>query len=478
MANDRQKFHPSVILVYFIRDLRNWIFLFILLLVDFDSDNLYSILGLTALVAFLMIKSIIKYHTHTFTLSPENIILYKGLINKKETEIAYDRIQTVKQRQWFFFKPFNVIEILIETAGGSSKEAEASLTAVQYTLIKKIESYRLNTDDNRTHVVPEKKTAAAHFKLSNTEILLYALTDLTAILIVGTIATFIFEWLPESLFLEITSVIDYFQGMLLILLLLIGIGFVVALSLLKNFILFYNFQAYREEDTLTISYGLFERKTQKIPLSKIQGIRLHKQIIRRYLKRSTVELVIMGGQEKEGEGLNTKKVYLFPLIDEASVYSEMHQFLPDVAVNEPVIEKVSQDRLWYFWRWVLAIGIPLVIASFYFNKLIGAASLFVLVSALAMQWKKSRVQGYSIQDNTLICLQQFQWLSTVQLFIAQNNVQAFSHSTTLWLEKKDISHLKVSYKEGELAMETQLKYMSKTAASDIHDTFWNKTNKL
>ena len=139
---------------------------------------------------------------------------------------------------------------------------------------------------------------------------MYALTDLTAILIVGTIATFIFEWLPESLFLEITSVIDYFQGMLLILLLLIGIGFVVALSLLKNFILFYNFQAYREEDTLTISYGLFERKTQKIPLSKIQGIRLHKQIIRRYLKRSTVELVIMGGQEKEGEGLNLSLIHI------------------------------------------------------------------------------------------------------------------------------------------------------------------------
>ncbi|SFC66552.1 Uncharacterized membrane protein YdbT, contains bPH2 (pleckstrin homology) domain [Alkalibacterium subtropicum] len=473
MANERKQFHPSVMLVYFIRDLRNWIFLFILLLVDLDSDNLYSYLGLTALVTALIIKSIIKYRTHTYRLSPENIIIYKGIINKKETEIAYDRIQTVKQRQWFFFKPFNVIEILIETAGGSAGEAEASLAAVDSSLLDKIESYRNKTGTGVSQDTLLQAPPASHFTLSNQDILLYALTDLTAILIVGTLAAFVFEWLPERFFFELTSLIDYFEGLLLILLLFIGIGLVVTLSLLKNFILFYNFEAYREEETLTIAYGLFERKTQKIPLGKIQGIRLHKQIIRRRFHRSTVELVIMGGQEKEGEGFNTKKVYLFPLIDDAKVYGQLNQFLPDFAVQEPDIENVSTDRLWYFWRWLLLIGVPLVISAFFINRLIGAASLLILVIALGIEWKKSRVQGYSILDNAILCLQQFQWLSTVQLFIAQKNVQAFTHSTTVWLARKNLGHLTIAYKEGELALAVKLRYIAQSDSKQIHARFWN-----
>ncbi|OJF94026.1 PH domain-containing protein [Alkalibacterium sp. 20] len=478
METERKKFHPSVMLVYFIRDLRKWVFLFFILLVDINDRGLYSIIGLSALVAFILMKSIVKYLTVTYDVSSEKIIVYRGIFKKRETEITYDRIQTIKQRQWFFFKPFDVVEVLIETASSSSEEAEASLTAVDYSLLEKIETFR-----NKTAVhVKENRTPAdrsdIRFRLTNKEIGLYALTDVTAIFVLGTIFTFALEWLPDSLYAEIFSLLDYFEGALSILLPFIGITIIGALSLLKNYVLFYNYQASLEDETLTIEYGLFERKLQKIPLEKIQGIRLHKQIIRTLFQRSSVELLIMGGQEKESAGLNAGKVFLFPLIKNNSVYSQLTEFLPNIAIQEPQIQKVSKDKLWYFLRWTLLMGVLLVGAAFMVNRLIGVGLAFALIIALVTGWKKSRVQGYSVQASDILCLQQFQGLSTVQLFIARKNIQAFAQSTTVWLAKKELGHLKVSFKEGESPAEFKLLFIPQTDSEQIYDEFWNKSAPL
>lgn len=473
MDTERQRFHPSVLFVYFIRDIRKWLFVFFILLVDLDSVGLYTVLGLSALTGLVILKSFISYLTHKYHISPEKIVVYKGIFKKKETVITYDRIQTVKQRQWFFFKPFNVVEVLIETAGSSPGEAEASLTAVDYALIETIEGYRNKTSAKENKESEPIESSDTRFTLTSKEIVLYALTDVTVIFVLGTAFTFALEWLPESIYSELGSLLTYFRSVLGFLLIFIGVGLIGALSLIKNFILFHDFQASLDAETLTIEYGLFERKIQKIPLAKIQGIRLHKQLFRQVFKRSSVELIIMGGQEKEGG--NIQKVYLFPLIRHDKVYGELKQFLPNITVQEPIIQHVSTDKLWYFWRWILLFGIPIVIISFVFNDLIGFGLLAVLILSLGLAWKKSRVQGYSLQDPRLLCLQNFQGLSIVQLFIAQKNIQAFTQSTTLWLAKKDMGHLNISFKDGELPMAFDLQFISQSDLTQIYEKFWNST---
>ena len=475
METERKKFHPVVIPVYFIKGLRSFLFLFFLLLVDLDGQNIYTLLGLSALVLLLLAKGIVKYLTQTYQISAEKIIVYRGVFKKRETEITYDRIQTIKQRQWFFFKPFNVTEVLIETAGSSPGEAEASLTAVDLSLVDLIEGYRNKTAVTETETGPSPKQPGSTFTLPNSDIGLYALTDVTAILVFGTLVTFVFEWLPNSLYSEVGSLIDYFQGILLLLLAFTLITAIAALSLLKNFVLFYDFQASRTGDTLTIEYGLFERKTQKIPLNKIQGIRLNRQLIRSLFQRSSVELIIMGGQEKEEGGLNMRNVYLFPLVKDRDVYKRLDQFLPDITIQKPAISKVSEEKLWYFWRWSLLFGVPLVIFAFYLNSWVGTGFLTLLLIKLGLDWKNSRVQGYAVLTNGMLSLQNFQGLSTVQLFIAQKNIQALAQSTTLWLAKKQLGHLKVSYKDGELPAEFSLRFISQADSKEIHEKFWDTT---
>ncbi|MFC4709069.1 PH domain-containing protein [Enterococcus eurekensis] len=474
MTTKRQRFHPSVILVYFIRNIRSWIFLIFLLFIN-NNSFFYNALALGGIVLFVLITSLVKYFTHTYQISPERIIVYRGLLKKRETDISYDRIQTIKQRQWFFFKPFNVVEVLIETASTSPGEAEASLSAVDHSLVDTIEQYRNkeysheNTEENEQGVEKNK----IHFALSNKDITLYALTDAKAILILLGIFTFITEWIPEEMFTEVGTVVDYFQGFLIIFLFLFVLFAIALLSLAKNFIKFYRFQSSLKNETLILEYGLFERKVQTIPLSKIQGIRLHKQLVRALFNRSSVELIIMGGQEKEEQGLSS--VYLFPLIHNAQVYEELANFLPNIPLQKPLIQKVSQKRLWYFWRWKLLIGIPGIVIGFNVNLLLGIGLSIVLIVVLLLALKATHTQGYTIEDRRILVLQQFQGLSTIQLFIAQKNIQAFVQSTSLWLEKKQLGHLKVAFKEGELPKESGLKFIAKSDAETIHRGFWNST---
>lgn len=474
MANMRQKFHPSVILLYFIRDIRKWLFLIILIWFDLNNRGTYSIIGLSALFLLIFTRSLIHYMTHRYTVTAEHVVVYKGVFKKKETEISYDRMQTVKQKQWFFFKPFNVVEVLIETASTSPGEAEASLTAVDYSLLETIEGFRNKTKEKDKTDDSESTQPEIVYQLFNREIVHYALTDLTVVLVLGTVALFIYEWLPTSAYASLASMLVYFEGNLRILLIFMGIGTIGAVSLLKNFVRFYNYRATRNDDTLTIEYGLFERRTQKISLDKIQGIKIHKQLFRSLFKRSSVELSIMSGQENKGDGLNARKVYLFPLIKNNHLHTQLAHLLPTLKIVEPDITLVSKKRLWYFWRFKLLIGTPIIIMSFQFNGLLSVGLVIALIAFLIAGWLKSQVQGYAIQSNSLICFQTFQGLSTVQLFIKRHTIQAFKQSTTIWLSKKELGHVTLSYKEGDLVAESSLMFIPQTDASDIYEHFWHK----
>ena len=470
MSSERRKFHPSVMLVHFIKGIRSWLFLLVLILIDTEEIGVYQMAAVSAILVIVLLGSIFKYFTQTYQVTPQKIIVYKGIIKKRETDISYDRIQTIKQRQWFFFKPFHVVELLIETASSTPGKAEASLTAVDISLLDTIEQLQncLSTDDK----VDERTFSPirASFALSTKQIALYALTDMTVFLLFGTV----FSFLGDSIFTGIESVISDLQEILVTLIFLFRIIGIIALSLVKNFVLFYHFKAALEGDTLSVEYGLFERKIQKIPLKKIQAVKVHKQIIRNFFGMSSVELILMGGQEQEGEGLASKKVLLFPLIQTKTAYEMMIKFLPTMPIVEPTIQSLTKKELWYFWRWTILIGLPLVVGGRFISRWVSLFTFIIVVVLLAHQWAKSHTQGYAVQENQIICLQQFQGLSTVQLFIAHQNIQSFSRSSSKWLMKKKHGHIQVWFKAGDSPAYFEMRFIREEDERFIYETFWRK----
>jgi len=469
--SERKKFHPIVLLIYFFQGIRSWFFLLFLIFVSSDGETAYRIVALSAVLILITATAFTKYFTQTYQISSEKIVVYRGIFQKRETDISYDRIQTVKQRQWFFFKPFRVVQVLIETGSGTGEEAEASLPAVNESVLESIERNRQKTnwvEESDQSISNEEKT---QYRLTNQLLLLYSLTDLTIVLIFFPVFTFILDWAPDS---WLSGVDGYFAGSgwgIIVGLAAAGLLILMILSIIKNFIQYYTFTVTFDQDTLTIEYGLFERKLQKIPLAKIQGIKVHQQIFRKLLGMSSVEMILIGGQEKNGESSAINKLFLFPLISTKEVYASLTQFVPDLKIEQPSIIPVSQGKLWYFWRWLLLLVVPATGIGWYFFDWLGVTLLFVTLLLLVMQWLDCRQQGYAVQENDVICIQSFSGFSTVQTFLEQSRIQSFTKSSTKWLLNKHIGHVKFWIKEGNAPKDVGLRFVHTEDIETIQNRF-------
>lgn len=472
--SSRQKFHPMAIANYWIQGIKGWGFFIVLTIFNNGLREVFTWLALAVIIVLTFVYALIKYFSRTYVISPEKISIYHGVFRKKETDIPYERIQTIKQRQWFFYKPFNIIQILIETAGGSKEEAEGELPAVDATTLQLLESYR-----HRQPLEKETHTAAdAAYRVTDEQIFLFGITDLSVLASLAALIAFGMELIPDEYF---DGALTTAEGLLrsgwLAIVGLIGLvlASIVAISLAKNFFQFYNFNVSRNGQTLTIENGLLERKVQKIPMDKIQGIRIRQQLLRKLLKLSTVEIMLAGGQEQQGENNVPTKLYVFPIISDQTLYQTLDALLPEWQMKQPELTMVSADNFWYFWRWNL-LGLPIIVGSFYFNLYLGIISIILTAFFFLYGWLDFRHQGYAIQTDSRLCLQTFEALTKVQTFVERPKIQALANHTSKWLYPKQIGHTKMSLKTGLGSETVQLKFIKKQHQEELKH-FYNHTKR-
>lgn len=477
--SEKKRFHPLALVLFLFQEIKNWFFLFIVVFINGGRLAKQGWLGVAAvlvLVAGIVGIALVRYFTQAYQISPEKIIIYSGVFRKHETDIPYERIQTVKQKQWFFLQPFHIVELLIETAGGGSTEkAEASMPAVNEELVHTIENYRLRkktgTADLAAEAVePEVEESGYTYHITNGQILLFGLTDLSMLTVAIAVAVFFNDFIPADWVEQAVSASEKLirAGWLLVAgLVALSVLVLAVLSVMKSFFQYYNFKISRQETTLTIESGLLERRVQKIPLKKIQGIKIRQQLIRKLLGISSVELLLAGGQEEK----ESAKIYFLPIIADTQLYDNLQALLPEWEFTKPQIRYASRKKIWYFWRWPLLVLLPVIVLGFYFNFWAGLAISLLLLVLLLVAWLEAHYQGYAIQTASRICIQTFTGLSKVQTVVEREKIQSFTEKTTRWLFKKKIGHIKFYLKTGTSAERVALSFIDKTAIDELKHSF-------
>lgn len=136
---EKRRYHPIAILIYLIAGFKKWLPLLIVSYISEGlTENWWGNLFFFGVVLSLSLQALLRYFFEYYQLFEEKIVIYKGIFQKKEIDIPYERIQTIKERQWFFFKPFQITELLIETAATGAKEAEVDMSAVSETVFQQI----------------------------------------------------------------------------------------------------------------------------------------------------------------------------------------------------------------------------------------------------------------------------------------------------------------------------------------------------
>ena len=419
---------------------------------------LYVSLASLGIFALAVGYHIACYLTQTYELTEDALIFRKGIFVKQEIIVPYERMQTIKKNQWFYMVPFGLVRLMVETAAHSGKEAEVDLPLVPYDLYDELEARRRD----ETLMQPKEKTRQADFALSSKDLLIFALTELTLLapvfLMLGAL-----EFIPDSLQ-------DRLLGNFSHMIILAAVGFFCIAYLLcaiymilKTVLKYADFQIFQENSgALRIEYGLLEQKSQVIPMSKIQGVRIKQNIFRLFLGLVSVDLLIAGGQEKqegEKESLTTHPI-LIPVakISEADTY--LTQFLPEFDF-QVTLKEMQQLRLWYFSRFkFFVIAIPIG-AYFFFHFAIWQLALaIVLLAALSLGYAyyQSKSQAYGMNEHFIV-FRDVRLLERVQTILPRKNIQSLEMRTSRWLYPKQLGHCKLNVKAGDDDFHTELNYL-------------------
>jgi putative membrane protein len=306
-------------------------------------------------VAFLVPVAAIAFGralSFRYRFGETELIIRSGFVFRRVRHIPYDRIQNVNVVQGLLHRLLNVIEVRIETGGGT--ELEAHLRVIDHTALEEIRRH-VELRNRSTHdaagpadaIEPEPVTL---LRLTPREVLLLGLIQGRGMVIVG--ALFGLAW-------EIGLMDRYIgsgtagRGMLrqlaratleqgrwpireavfgLITLVLLLALFRV-LSAAWTAITYYGFTLRQSGEDLRCEYGLLTRVTTTIPIRRIQKLTVHEGPWHRFSHRVSLHVQTAGG--RAGPQAETARRWLAPLVTVTSLPRILEQVLPDAARTLP-----------------------------------------------------------------------------------------------------------------------------------------------
>ena len=91
-----------------------------------------------------MVSGIIKWKRFRYWFEEDELRIEYGLFVKKKRYIPFERIQSLNYTEGIFHRPFGLVKVKVETAGGgATKEADAELTAITKAAAEQIKQEML-----------------------------------------------------------------------------------------------------------------------------------------------------------------------------------------------------------------------------------------------------------------------------------------------------------------------------------------------
>ena len=455
MTSNMQRFHPLSIVIYTVKNVRNLFFIFILIFLNADSSLLMTLLEIALLLLLCLISGMVRYFFESYAITDTRILLKRGVFKKQTTEVPYERIQSIREQAWFFYKPFGITQLRIDTGSGAAG-AEIALTAVPSQLIDTINHYRTQEeaneesndpeDDNSLPLEPKAKPLPL-YHMSVQDIILFTLTSNSIFIgflgAVGLVTQFVPDNFYDSAFDLITS-----GGFLFIIVsVALSLGFIILIVFIRNILTYYNFQVFAEETQLRIEYGLLNHRVQTIPYHKIRGVRSHQNPLRRLLGTSGVDLLMVGSKGDSKEDGNTMtRLFILPYVSAQAIPDLLEEILPQsFHIGEQSFHYTSKKQIWYFVRFpLLFLGLSLI-PVIWLSKWALIATVFCvlwLINGLVA----SQEQAYAVDNREQITWQSFSFFSLNRILTAKHHVQSLKETTTPFLWKKSLGHLAIFIK--------------------------------
>ncbi|MBS9367658.1 PH domain-containing protein [Listeria welshimeri] len=436
-------------------------------------------------VLLVLTPAVLKYITYKYTLEDQGIRIKYGLIFRKNTYIPYERIQTVQKKQWFFFIPFNVCQVLIETAGGNGK-AEADLVAVPVGVVDELKDLRDGKKAAIQEVTPEteeKEVAEAEVEapektvvLQTKQLILMAVTSggvFGTLLIVLAFMQQFRDVIPTD-WMETQAEQLWKMGIIVFIILIILLLLVLwGISIVTTLFKYFQFKLMKYPHSLVIEKGLLERNHTTISLARIQGITIIESPLRQMLGLVAVKVITAGNS---GDEKQSGDILLLPIMKKDLALKTLKEMLPNYVFEIEEMERAPKSSLRRFLRiYLIWTIIPALVASIMFFPL-GLISFILPILAGIKAISSYRATGLFTHKHTLL-VQSRPFISKLTHIIRKERIQGLSIRQSIWMEKGTSRHLNVWLKSGSTSTEAFVRYINKDQAITIHNWYSpSKTN--
>lgn len=487
------RLHPITIVLNFIQQIKSFLIPIIIVLlgqgmkftVDPKHEDFYATL-ITLGVGLIFIASavtiaIVKWRKFIYWFEAGELRIEYGFFVKKKRYIPFERIQTLNYKEGIFHRPFKLVKVEIETAGGNSSKAEAVLTAItreqadQIELeMKNINQKVVTTDDAGVEVEiveapePEKKEI---YRMSRKDLILLASTSSSMGILFSAIAAVASQFsdlIPyEEIYGEFQNIARF--GVLVIVILVLAIvllSWIVAVAI--SFVINYDFKLELQDKKLLISKGLLEKKRITVPMHRVQGIRIIENPLRQLFGYCRVVIESAGGSGDERED----SVVILPFTKKTETIILLQKLFPEYNWQQSYRKVPKKALLRYLLKPLYFWTIPITACSIYFYPY-GMLSLIILPIVVLLAYAQYRTAGFAIEKLQLTLV--YRGFSKTTFVTSKKRVQSMSLKQSFFAERNDIATNEVHIISGNNGLIAQTKHFDLTDMEDM--MAWYKPNK-
>ena len=372
--------------------------------------------SLISAVGAILIYAVVQWLKYRFRINNDKLEITQGLVFRRRDEIPLTRIQNVRLDQVFYYKPFGLCTLVIETAG--SKKDEAKLAAVLFDAGMALKQQLLSLVHSThvaTHAIttsPEANSAVNSQTLVRRnlrQLMIFGLYENNFVwlaIIAGPVIGQ-FDWSGLADIATIQSTILWYETNISSNLLLMPLFWIMVItaaylvfsiiSIMAAILKYYPYQLALHEHTLQRSGGIISHQQDALSLKRVQLVHFNQPPIARLLKRWTIFFKQVQGNEVEE---HTKQHMLIPSMDK----NDIEQLLPKLTglAGESQAVPQSYTPIHYTWltrRLGIVATLTLIITLIFGLHPVSELAWFGAIFASAAMYLAYRQSGYQFDGH-------------------------------------------------------------------------------
>jgi len=435
---------------------------FLIKWIGFRLGILIAVILLIVLLAY----ELIEWRENIFIIRENSIYHKEGVFSVKKIEVPLEKINTVDISKNFFEQIFNVATIKIDT--GDAKDHGSEL---KFTLNRGRAEELSNILLKKNTATLKNKYEQESYSLGSKELFIYSIISnslFKGLAILLAIQQFFEERVKKLLKLNIDTskyfrefnYTTFYEKIYTIVIIVCIILFVsLCLSIIYNFIKYYNFRMWADNNKICINYGALNKKNYSFDREKIKGIHLKQTILMQIFGYFTIEIESIGYGDEKGE-----KAILYPICNSQLKDKILKNLLDEFLYEDDFNKPLSNVYFSFFYKkitfWII---VTCIIAFMKPSLILFSIALLIILFVIGHMEFKNTALGIN-RDLVCVCHNSF---NKTQSVLKMSTIQSVTLSYNYFQHNKGVCNYKIILYSSNYGKELKVKNLKDNITEEL-----------